>query len=577
MSQTLLPFDLERPQALSAALHELSKADSKERGAIHTRREVVEFILDLVGYTPEANLAQARLLEPACGSGDFVVAAAERLITSYLLHGGRAAEVAGALKDAIRAVDLHSLSLQEAIDHTLQVLTGQGIPQDEARELTASWYLQDDFLLADLAGGFTHVVGNPPYVRQELIPAPLLEEYRRRFQTIYDRADLYIPFIEKGLTLLAPGGALGFICSDRWMKNRYGGPLRRMIARHFHLRYYVDMVDTPAFKREVTAYPGIFVIAREPARATRVARRPEIEPESLQHLAQVMTGPDVKEAASVEEVRSATNGSDDPWLLDAAGEVALLRRLEAAFPSIEETGSSVGIGVATGADGIYVRHGSALPVEESRKLPIITAPEIRSGRIASTGKYVLNPFEPDGSLAAFERYPRFAAYIKANEPRIKRRNVAKKNPGNWYRTIDRIYPGLLERPKLLIPDIKGSVHVVLDEGAYYPHHNLYYVTSEAWDIRALQAVLRSAIAEYFVAMYSVKMRGGYLRYQAQYLRRIRLPRWETVDDALRRRLIEAAHGEDRTPCDEAAFELYGLGERDPAIISAVIYDVSATR
>ncbi len=56
---------------------------------------------------------------------------------------------------------------------------------------------------------FDFVVGNPPYVRQELIPAPLLAEYRRRYQTMYDRADLYIPFIERSLSLLAEDGALG--------------------------------------------------------------------------------------------------------------------------------------------------------------------------------------------------------------------------------------------------------------------------------------------------------------------------------------------------------------------------------
>ncbi|EQD43311.1 hypothetical protein B2A_09945 [mine drainage metagenome] len=52
------------------------------------------------------------------------------------------------------------------------------------------------------------MIGNPPYVRQELIPAALLAEYRRRYSTLYDRADLYIPFIERSLTSLAPAGCL---------------------------------------------------------------------------------------------------------------------------------------------------------------------------------------------------------------------------------------------------------------------------------------------------------------------------------------------------------------------------------
>jgi hypothetical protein len=91
------------------------------------------------------------------------------------------------------------------------------------------------------------VVGNPPYVRQERIPGPLLAEYRRRYATIYDRADLYVPFFERGLQLLGEDGRLAFICANRWLKNKYGGPLRGLIARDFHLSHYIDMEGTDAF------------------------------------------------------------------------------------------------------------------------------------------------------------------------------------------------------------------------------------------------------------------------------------------------------------------------------------------
>ena len=96
-----------------------------------------------------------------------------------------------------------------------------------------AWLRNDDFLLADIRSRFDFVVGNPPYIRQELIPDRLIAEYRSRYETIYDRADLYIPFIERSLKLLKDGGLLGFICADRWMKNKYGGPLRAMVARGY--------------------------------------------------------------------------------------------------------------------------------------------------------------------------------------------------------------------------------------------------------------------------------------------------------------------------------------------------------
>jgi hypothetical protein len=53
---------------------------------------------------------------------------------------------------------------------------------------------------------------------------------------------------------LSKGGTLGFICADRWMKNRYGGPLRNLVSAQFHLKIYVDMFGTPAFHSDVTAF-----------------------------------------------------------------------------------------------------------------------------------------------------------------------------------------------------------------------------------------------------------------------------------------------------------------------------------
>jgi hypothetical protein len=149
---------------------------------------------------------------------------------------------------------------------------------------------------------------------------------------------------------------------------------------------------------------------------------------------------------------------------------------------------------------------------------------------------------------------------------IAGRHCAQKLPANWYRTIDRIDPALTKKPKLLIPDIKGAAHIVYEPGELYPHHNLYHITSEAWDLRALHAVLMSGVARLFVATYSTKMRGGYLRFQAQYLRRIRVPHWHDVPEALRLALAAAATSRDLAACSRATFELYNLNDDERAAI-----------
>lgn len=548
---------------VTAAVEALSRAgEIEERGAIFTRREVVEFILDLSGYSADRPLHELRLLEPSIGEGDFLLPAIDRLLLVWKATG-LPLETIG---DCIRAVELHRDTFLRARAAVISSLMAVGVSAGSAESLADRWMIHGDFLLAEIPGVFDVVVGNPPYVRQEMIPAALLAEYRSRYATIYDRADLYVPFIERSLGLLAHGGTLGFICADRWMKNRYGGPLRELIAKAFRLKVYVDMTDTPAFQSDVIAYPAITIIARDKPGATRLAYRPRIDRAALNHLARQLIAPEQpQEESEVQELHNVADGAN-PWLLGAADPLSLLRRLEEEFPSIENAGCKVGIGVATGADEVFIGPYDELDVEDDRKQPLVMTRDIVNGSVEWRGFGVINPAAEGGGLVDLDRYPRLKRYLEARRHILSRRHCAQKAPNHWYRTIDRITPSLTRRPKLLIPDIKGDAHIVYEEGRLYPHHNLYFITSDEWDLRALQAVLLSRVARLFVSTYSTRMRGGYLRFQAQYLRRIRLPRWKDVPVALRLKLVQAAHDRDLVACDMHAFALYGLSEKEQAVL-----------
>lgn len=548
---------------IQAALRELAHAGIEERGAIFTRREVVEFILDLAGYTPDKPLHSLRLLEPSFGNGDFLIPVVERLLEGCRIHGF--GDDISCLHNTICAVELHRESFDN-VRTTLVSLLAKHFSKKNAEALAKTWLIQGDFLLTPLHGGFTHVVGNPPYVRQELIPDVLIAEYRQRFHTIYDRADIYIPFIEKSLSLLAESGQLAFICADRWMKNRYGGPLRRMIAENFHLRVYVDMVDTQAFHKEVIAYPAITLIAREKPGPTRVAHQPLIDRIVLSNLVEQLLGGETPATGTpVRDLSSIVAGAE-PWILESSDQLALVRRLERQFPAIEDAGCSVGIGVATGADKAFIGPYDELDVEEDRKLPLVMTRDILTGEINWRGLGVINPFLDNGHLVNLAAYPRLERYLTARRDIIAARHIARKSPSGWYRTIDRIYPTVARRPKLLIPDIKGQALVAYEDGKLYPHHNLYFITSDEWNLKALQAVLMSGIARLFVAIYSTRMHGGFLRFQAQYLRRIRIPRWKDVPNELKTRLQTAAEQGDKAACNRVVFTLYGLSPEERAAL-----------
>ena len=512
------------------------RASGEAHGVVLTKRHVVELMLDLARYTSDRDLGAMSLLEPACGHGAFLVAAVERLLDAATRHARPARELTRA-----------------AITATLHA---RGVSARDARSLTEAWVREGDTLLAPLAASFDFIVGNPPYVRIEQLAPALQAEYRARYATLYDRADLYVAFIERGLKLLAPDGVLCFVCADRWVLNRYGAPLRALVARDYRVRCYLDLHDASPFESEVIAYPSIFALSRGRTERVFVGKLDRADPDECSAMRAAWRG-EPKTGAQAAHHESWFEG-DAPWVLASPEQLRALRDLEARFELLEADGDTrVGIGVATGCDRVFIVDADA-DIEPDRLVPLVMRADLQSGRIRDARRRVIHTFRDDGSVVDLKDHPRLAAWLEENREAVRARHVAQKNPGAWFRTIDRVYPALVGTPKLLIPDIAGSNEVVFDEGRYHPHHNLYFITSARWDLEVLGGLLSSRVALFFVWSYAVKMRGGYLRFQAQYLRRIRVPRPEGLAPELSDALRDAFRRRDFAALDALALRAYGI-------------------
>ena len=535
-------------------------------GEVFTRRWVVDLILDLAGYRAADDLGASVIVEPACGAGAFLVPIAERLVESCTRHGRSLAD----LGQAIRAFDVLDRNVDAARESVAARLVELGQPADVAASLSSQWVSRGDFLLGDC--GFDgllqadFVVGNPPYVRLEDVSAEVSAAYRSECSTMRGRADIYVGFFEKGLSMLSPEGRLAFICADRWMHNQYGERLRALVASEYAVDTVVVMHDVDAFEDTVSAYPAITVLRNgRQGRAHVVEAMDGFDATAGRTVAQWLA--DGHDVAADEGCFSAARldrwfGGSGLWPSGSPLRLELLADLEERFDPLEDwrTGTRVGIGVATGCDDVFVVE-DAPDVERCRLLPILAAPDIASGTPRWSGRLLVNPWE-GGRLVDLEEYPGLASYLQRHGTRIRARHVARKRPASWYRTIDRVDPGLQARPKLLLPDLKAAAHPVLDTGGFYPHHNLYYVVSDKWDLEVLGGLLLSDIANLFVGAYCVKMRGGTYRFQAQYLRKIRVPAPDAIDAPTASALAQAFRDRDRAAASDAAAALYGISRSD---------------
>jgi adenine-specific DNA-methyltransferase len=534
--------------------------EAGEHGEVFTRRWVVDLILDLAGYTADRDLARLVAVEPSCGAGAFLVPMVERLVDSCRRHGRNLTEIGSAL----RAFDLLSANAELAQKAVRATLTAAGLDDEHAADVARRAVRCGDFLLSDVdVDQVDFVLGNPPYIRLEALPPALSSAYRRACPTMRGRADIFIGFIERGLRMLRPDGVLGFIVADRWMHNQYGHELRQLIARHFSMDAVVAMHDVDAFEEQVSAYPAITIIRRADQGSAIVATtsRGFDEQQAGRLLKWAESGQRQLEHRTVQAARVPTwFDSQMSWPAGSPHTLALVADLERRMPPLEDesTGTRVGIGVASGADSVFLTT-DAEAVEPSRLLPLLMTRDTVDGQADWSGTYLVNPWH-DGRLVELGEFPRFAEYLATNSAVIRARHVAQKSPSRWYRTIDRVEPGLLERHKLVIPDLKAYLQPVLDRGQTYPHHGLYVITSDSWDLEVLGGLLLSDIAELFVATYCVKMRGGCYRFQAQYLRRIRVPAISSVSKRDAAALRRAFERRDREAASSIARRLYGVDD-----------------
>jgi hypothetical protein len=554
-SQMILPLTTKLPKH---AYDYGNRSSGETHGVVLTKPHIVELILDLAGYVADRDLTSVVLLEPSCGHGAFLLPAVTRLLDAAKRVGRSPAT----LEKSILAFDIEGEHVKRTRTALRDLLKSYDVNEVTAAHLVASWVKEDDFLLAPLDRSFDVVIGNPPYVRIEQLSPALQSEYRRRYRSLYDRADLYVAFIERGLASLSPSGVLSFICADRWVSNKYGAPLRELVSASFKLCCYVDLHKASPFESEVIAYPSIFVMSpgkTDSVPVVTLETGSEEECRAVTSALQEATRT-LPSGVSIATYNTWFDGAD-PWVLSSPSHLATLRALEAKFAPLEAA-AHVGIGVATGNDKLYIVE-SDVDIEPARLVPLVMREHIKEGAIANAGRFVINAFETNGGVVNLDEYPRLRKYLARHAAEIKKRHVAQKNPASWFRTIDRVYPHLVAVPKLLIPDIAGSNEVALDVGHYHPHHNLYFVTSDAWDMEVLGGLLSSTVALFFVWSYAVKMRGGYLRFQAQYLRRIRLPDPTALPVKLSKAIKAAFRARDFARLDKLAIEAYELDGLPP--------------
>lgn len=480
-----------------------------DRCAIYTAATTAARLLDLAGWTADADLTEAHLLEPCAGEGAILLEAIDRLLESLRCRG--LALSRETLSDRITSFEIHPATAKVARASVVRRLKAAGLSPASARWVAQTWLVQDDFLTRPPVTA-THVVANPPYVRWSKLPRRLAAIYRASLRPEATRGDLSVAFLDRMLDWAEADGHVVALVSDRWMFAQYGAAFIAQIAeRGWGLRVLDDRPSN-AFVREVGAYSAIVRFQRG--------------------------GTDQAAGPALHATRRA-----ERCLHDA---------LRARHGTIVEAGCTVRVGPALGCGDTYILDEAAdYGIEPELLRPYVGRSNLQDGRTVASGSVVVAPYDQDGKPIQLANWPGFASWVSQHKAKLAKRSCVQPN-GAWWRTIDAIGVQWAQSPKLLVPELCQRPRATLDCTDAIPAHSLYAIWSTEWPTDVLQRVLNGGLLRITAEAQAPTLKHGWFRFYRRFLVQTPLPQWNTLSMAQR----DALAADDQGVFGAAFLELF---------------------
>lgn len=410
--------------------------------------------------------------------------------------------------------------------------------------------------------GFTFVVGNPPYIRiqelRETHPEDA-EYYRAHYTFSHGSFDIYVLFIERAFQVLAPGGQLGFIVSNKFLKAQYGAPLRYFLANKSALSKLVNFGDNQVFPRRST-YTALLFAQKVTAPDSRreweyvlVPPLPDVRNNLPSILADVCGRPvrattaASSEAAHV-EVYDHTQLNSSPWVFLVGGERRLWESLDRTPVRLGDIASHIFQGLITGAESVYILQelavngetilvrsradGEEYELESDLLKPLLSGRHVHRYGADATHQRLLFPYRRSGnqmrliSPAEFQaRYPRTWEYLCKHAEALRRRERGRMDHDGWYgysrhQNLDKHDVRKLALPRL----VRRSTAMADLLGVYYLDNVdvngcILQRDNPDWYL-FIVAVLNSDPVDFYFRYNSVPFQNGYFSQNRQFVERL---------------------------------------------------------
>lgn len=568
-----------------------------------------------------ARVAAVRVVDPACGSGAFLIGAFRRLLREReeiegfrrvldpaAPRAGEAALTADILDRNIYGVDISGSAVEIAklalwlhsarADAPLSSLDGAvkcgnslvgpdyydwtqiDAFSEAAKDQVNAFDWAERFAFdGDDPGRFDVVVGNPPYVKlqnlravgpdvTDYLAAPRAGGYR---STQTGNWDLYLPFIEKGLRLLRPGGRMGYIAPSLWAVNEYGEALRKLVHERQALTRWIDFRSHQIFDEAIT-YTALQFFAADGADAVQVAPAPRGELDVAD-----IDWADGDLALGWDRLPEDNRA----WLLATGEDRALIDRLSETCLRLDDPSLTTNIfqGLITSADSIYhltklaagryrctpkdgdPKHGRPhtppyeVDLEDAIMRPLVSGAEAKRYEEPVTDTWLLFPYERDangrmGLISAesmADRFPQAWNYLGSYEGALRGRENAAFDESDWYRLGRNQSIDKQDQTKLVVAQTVPAMRVCADTRAdkYLNNVRVNGILSPGnASLFYVLGVLNGTVADFVFKRLGKPKQGGWYEANKQFIAPLPIPKAtedEQIEVGRRARELQTLH------------------------------------
>ncbi|BAF73174.1 Eco57I restriction-modification methylase domain-containing protein [Sulfurovum sp. NBC37-1] len=521
----------------------LNKTETKLKEALEAYRE---YLLGL------------KILDPACGSGAFLNQALNHLLEEHdfidegirTLMGGSVLGLydvkKGILENNLYGVDINAEAVEIAkLSLWLRTVESGRKLNKLADKIKVGNSLIDDKSVAEDAfvweeefpevfgadasasekelqkgeaeaslprGGFDVVIGNPPYVRQELLSAEDKDFFKNHYQTYHGTADLYVYFYEKAFSLLKENGHMSYISSSSYFKSGSGANLRKYLKYNTVIEKLIDFGDDTVFE-EATTYPVIFIGRKNNEDNNYISTY-------------------IKDSSDMQEIEQYSKGkmhqsrlNDNRWQLADESILKLYDKIKSnKFTLKEYIKNDIFRGVLTGLNEAFVIRKEIrdrLIVEDIRNAeilkPFFAGQDLGRYKTPVADKYLLLfpkgwtreqsglTDESDAWNWLKDHNPSLYSWL---EPFAEKGRKRYDKGEFWWELRACDYYEVFEKPKIFYPDMSQGPKFCLDLSGSYSTNTTYLIPG---DDLFLLGILNSKLCWFYLKSICEALRGGQWR------------------------------------------------------------------